>query len=119
MAKSKRKDAKLYPLRAFGAEDEDTIYTAEQFLPLPVKVPTRSILLAIFLLLGGTVLLLFGCLAFLGHIGSHDEKENKWLSMIIVGSIMTLPGGYHTYLAFQAWREVPGYSFADIPSFDD
>lgn len=41
------------------------------------------------------------------------------MPMMIIGSLMFIPGSYHTYLAVQAWRRAPGYSYNDIPSYED
>jgi len=48
-----------------------------------------------------------------------QEGDDRWLSMIILGSLMFIPGSYHTYIAVQTWRGVPGYHYDDIPHYDD
>ena len=35
--------------------------------------------------------------------------------MIIIGSIIFLPGFYFTRIAYKAWKGVEGFSFSDIP----
>jgi hypothetical protein len=37
--------------------------------------------------------------------------------MIVIGSLMFIPGSYHTFLAYHAWKGTPGYSFNDVPDF--
>jgi len=39
--------------------------------------------------------------------------------MLVLGALAFIPGSYHVYIAFYAWREAPGYSFEDIPDFND
>ena len=66
----------------------------------------------IFLILG-TFFLLHACAKLLedGISGSYE--------FFLLGSIMFIPGSYHTFLAAMAWRGEPGYSFEDVAVFDD
>jgi hypothetical protein len=36
--------------------------------------------------------------------------------LFIIGSLLFLPGVYHVYIAYCAWRQFEGYSFDDIPT---
>jgi hypothetical protein len=36
--------------------------------------------------------------------------------LFIIGSLLFLPGFYHVYIAYMAWRKFEGYSFEDIPN---
>lgn len=38
--------------------------------------------------------------------------------MLILGSLMFIPGFYHVRIAYYAWKGYRGYSFEDIPAFD-
>ena len=102
-------------------EDEDD--DAHKYIPgqfrLPErKFPKKAILLAVVLFVVGSAFLIMGSLIFTGFIGS-EEGDNRWLSMIILGALTFIPGAYHTNIAYQTWRGTPGYSYADIPDFDD
>ncbi|XP_042903770.2 transmembrane protein 230, partial [Parasteatoda tepidariorum] len=80
------------------------------------KFPWGGILLAIFLLVAGTVLIVFSCLLFTGHIsGSH--ADGAWPCMIL-GMLMFIPGIYHVRIAWLAFRGYPGYVYEDIPNFE-
>ncbi len=47
----------------------------------------------------------------LGLSGSYE--------FFLLGSIMFIPGSYHTFLAFMAFRGAEGYSFDDVSVFDE
>eukprot|EP00053_Salpingoeca_punica_P015986 m.149098 g.149098 ORF g.149098 m.149098 type:complete len:112 (-) comp16848_c1_seq5:776-1111(-) len=89
----------------------------EQFVQPEPRVPTKSIMYAIALFVVGSLLLTIGLLTYLEKIDSNDP--DKWLAMIIIGSLMFIPGSYHTYLAYYAWQQYPGFSYADIPDIDN
>ncbi|XP_008483094.1 transmembrane protein 230 [Diaphorina citri] len=80
------------------------------------KVPWKAIALAVFLAIGGMVQLTAGVLIFTGHIGK--EYEDRFWPFLILGVIMFLPGAYHLFVAFAAYKNIPGYSFSSIPDFD-
>jgi len=71
-------------------------------------VPKRAVALAVGLFLAGCALLTSGLLMWY-------EGFPHALSMIIIGSIIFLPGFYFTRIAYKAWRGVEGFSFSDIP----
>lgn len=48
-----------------------------------------------------------------------DEGISKAYEFFLIGSIMFIPGSYHTFLACMAWRKEDGYSFEDVAIFDD
>lgn len=87
-----------------------------QFVAPAQKVPWKAITLATLLLVVGSFLLIFGILVVSGHI-SLEYSDRMW-PMIILGLLMFIPGAYHVRIAYYAYKEVPGYSFDDIPEFD-
>ncbi|KAL3278858.1 hypothetical protein HHI36_016378 [Cryptolaemus montrouzieri] len=87
-----------------------------QFAKPAQSVPWKAIALATLLLVVGSFLLLFGILVVSGHI-SLQNSDRMW-PMIILGALMFIPGAYHVRIAYYAYKEVPGYSFDDIPEFD-
>ncbi|XP_071476238.1 transmembrane protein 230-like [Diadema setosum] len=92
-------------------------YTPLQFKKKPPKIPWRSIGVAIILFIMGTVLLTVGALLFTGVI-PNDNEDRLWPIMIL-GVLLFIPGAYHVRLAFYAYRGYKGYSFEDIPDYDD
>jgi hypothetical protein len=36
----------------------------------------------------------------------------------ILGSILFIPGSYHTFIAVMAYRQVEGYTFDEVSVFD-
>jgi hypothetical protein len=44
-----------------------------------------------------------------------DNPEGHWVALIVLGVLTFIPGFYHTYIGFMAWRGYRGYSFNDLP----
>lgn len=98
----------------------DTVdtYHDEQFTDsTPAKIPIRSIALATFLFLVGSVLLVLAGLLVGGVFG--DTPDASAMPLLIIGALTFIPGFYHVRLAYYAWKGYYGYSFSDIPSYDD
>ncbi|ESN98237.1 hypothetical protein HELRODRAFT_84739 [Helobdella robusta] len=88
-----------------------------QFKGPPEKVPYKAITLACVLFIFGFLLILIGSLLLSGHINA-EYSDRTW-PLLILGSLMFIPGSYHVYIAYKAWKGAEGYSFDDIPEFDD
>ncbi|XP_068745362.1 transmembrane protein 230-like [Montipora capricornis] len=94
----------------------DDGYIDAQFIKPPPKIPWKAIFLAIFLFSVGTMLLIVGSLLFTGYF---DVKyADRTYPLLILGSLMFIPGFYHVRIAYYAWKGYRGYSFEDIPNFD-
>ncbi|KAI7754911.1 hypothetical protein M8C21_027021 [Ambrosia artemisiifolia] len=76
------------------------------------KVPWKSIVLALFLLLFGCVLLLLSLFIFTGHMGGDRSQA---YGLFGLGTLTFLPGFYETRIAYYSWRGAQGYRFAAIP----
>lgn len=77
-------------------------------------IPWRSIALALFLLLLGSILLCFSILIFTGHMGGEQSQAYGLLGL---GIVSFLPGYYETRIAYYSWRGAQGYRFASIPAY--
>lgn len=107
-------------LRKAEKYDKDG-FRQEQFArdtPVVTKVPYKSILLAVCLFTLGSILLTVGSLLVAGII-IPAEYADRTIPVLILGVIAFLPGSYHTYLAWATYKQYAGYSYSDIPSFDD
>ncbi|XP_060525917.1 transmembrane protein 230-like isoform X2 [Cylas formicarius] len=74
----------------------DNGFVDAQFQIPAQQIPWKSIMLASLLLI---------------------YPDRMW-PMIILGILMFIPGAYHVRIAYYAYKEVPGFSFDDIPEFD-
>lgn len=113
--------AEYIRLRQCRHKDDTSGFRAEQFSGSSArtpKVPYKSIILAALLFFIGTILLVVGSLLVTGSI-IPAEYADRTIPVLILGVIAFLPGSYHTYLAWAAFRQYHGYSYQDIPSFDD
>ncbi|CAF4950944.1 unnamed protein product [Pieris macdunnoughi] len=96
--------------------NDDSGFCDSQFEVPPQKIPWKAIALAAFLFIVGTVLLTVGLLIVTGHIDT--KYSDRFWPIILLGCIMFLPGAYHVRIAYYAYKEYPGYSFADIPEYE-
>lgn len=87
-----------------------------QFERPPPKIPYKAIVLATVLFAGGTLLIVIGALLVTGDISSK-YSDRTW-PVLILGSLMFIPGAYHVRIAYYAYKGYEGYSFEDIPDFD-
>ncbi|KAK4882344.1 hypothetical protein RN001_005663 [Aquatica leii] len=94
----------------------DNGFVDAQFAHPPPKIPWKAVTLATMLFVAGSSLLIIGSLIVSGKIDSK-YADRMW-PMIILGILMFIPGAYHVRIAYYAFRQVPGYSFDDIPEFD-
>uniref|UniRef100_A0A3Q4I150 Transmembrane protein 230 n=2 Tax=Pseudocrenilabrinae TaxID=318546 RepID=A0A3Q4I150_NEOBR len=96
------------------ATDDDG-YIDLQFKKSPPKVPYKAIALATILFLIGSLLIIIGALLLAGYFGHTDRT----VPVLIIGILVFLPGFYHLRIAYYASKGYPGYSYDDIPDFDD
>ncbi|XP_073509751.1 transmembrane protein 230 [Phyllobates terribilis] len=97
--------------------DTDDGYIDLQFKRSPPKIPYKAIALATILFLIGTLLIVIGSLLLTGHIGSGGNE--RAIPVLIIGILVFLPGFYHLRIAYYASKGYRGYSYDDIPDFDD
>ncbi|XP_054906874.1 transmembrane protein 230b [Poeciliopsis prolifica] len=98
------------------ATDDDG-YIDLQFKRSPPKVPYKAIALASVLFLIGSTLIIIGALLLAGYFGVTNS--DRTVPVLIIGIIVFLPGIYHLRIAYYASKGYPGYSYEDIPDFDD
>ncbi|XP_031562262.1 transmembrane protein 230-like [Actinia tenebrosa] len=103
-------------VKYYKLSGEDDGYVDAQFIKPPPKVPLKAICLAAVLFSVGTILLVVGSLLFTGHF--NVKYADRTYPLLILGSLMFIPGFYHVRLAYYAWKGYKGYSYDDIPDFD-
>ncbi|KAG8440914.1 hypothetical protein GDO86_006593 [Hymenochirus boettgeri] len=97
--------------------DTDEGYIDLQFKKSPPKIPYKAIALATVLFMIGTLLILIGSLMITGYIGNGGNE--RAIPILIIGILVFLPGFYHLRIAYYAYKGYRGYSYDDIPDFDD
>ncbi|KAG0281857.1 hypothetical protein BGZ96_000997 [Linnemannia gamsii] len=109
-----------FPRRAnqYLQQQDDIGYTDGQFMAPAPKIPWKSIVLAVILLLIGIVGLTIGSLLKTGILVSPDWLD-KGTVLLVLGALCFIPGSYHVGLAYYAYQEYEGYSFSHIPDLDD
>ena len=78
-----------------------------------VKIPYKTILIAFIFLCVGSVLLWLGINELL-ETGATEAWEK-----IILGSILFIPGSFHSFLAFMAIKGVDGYDYEHLTVFEN
>ncbi|KAJ5067849.1 hypothetical protein M0811_03039 [Anaeramoeba ignava] len=94
------------------SNEKNKTKTFKQKIPPQVK---KAIYLAIFLLVGGSILIVFGVLFHLEKFS--EEFQDRGIPLIILGSLMFLPGFYESMIAYYSYKGYPGYSYDSIPEF--
>ncbi|GAB0099699.1 hypothetical protein DMENIID0001_155860 [Sergentomyia squamirostris] len=117
---SRRRPA--YEYKRLPQQDETMVrdrvdgFTADQFRKPPPKFPWKAIIFSTFLCITGAVSLVFAVLISIGYI--HERYLDRQLPLLILGSIMFIPGCYHVVVAYRAFMHHPGFTYDDIPDFD-
>ncbi|XP_073065166.1 uncharacterized protein [Primulina eburnea] len=78
------------------------------------KIPWKSIILALFLLLLGCLLLLLSLFILTGHM---EGESSQAYGLLGLGFLTFLPGFYETRIAYYSWRGAQGYRFSSIPDY--
>ena len=91
-------------------------FQACQFERLPVAIPWKAIAYAAALLLLGSLLLGTGCLIVAGYLDPETHNERFW-PLILLGSLLFIPGSYHTYFAYKAYSGDPDWAWEEFPDF--
>jgi len=95
---------------------EEQQYTDSQFKEKPPKAPVQAIILATVLFIAGSIMITLGALMLTGYIKTQ-YSDRTW-PLILVGTILFLPGFFHVRIAYWAYKGSKGFSFEDIPDLD-
>jgi len=72
----------------------------------------KTVTAAILLFTIGSVMIYYGVQAL-------AEDKDRAIAMLVIGSISFLPGIWSTWMLLCAWLRIPGYSYDQLPSYDD
>uniref|UniRef100_A0A8C0W8A6 Transmembrane protein 230 n=1 Tax=Castor canadensis TaxID=51338 RepID=A0A8C0W8A6_CASCN len=95
----------------------DDGYIDLQFKKSPPKIPYKAIALATVLFLIGAFLIIIGSLLLSGYFSKGEA--DRAIPVLIIGILVFLPGFYHLRIAYYASKGYRGYSYDDIPDFDN
>lgn len=84
----------------------------------PIKAPVKSICVAVILFVLGTIMLTLGSLMLAGVI-NQGGGSFRAAPLMIIGSIIFIPGAYNVRTAYYAWKGYHGYNFSDIAGFGE
>ena len=99
-----------------GPQERSDEFLTQQYEKPPTKVPWKAVIYALILFILGCILLTAGCLIVTGHIDPVKHNERFW-PLILLGSLMFIPGSYHTYFAYKAFTGDPDWDFEEFPDF--
>lgn len=99
------------------SNEVDVDYRDEQFEERSPTVPVKSIALAILLFLIGSVMLTLSGLIMGGVFG--EIPDYSVTPLFILGLVTFIPGFYHVRIAYCVFRGYRGYSYHDIPHYND
>lgn len=78
----------------------------------PKKRIVKTVTAAIVLFTVGSIMI------WLGTKNLYVDRERA-IAMLVLGSLMFIPGSYASFILFGAWRRWAGYRYEDLPSYDD
>ena len=82
--------------------------------------PPKTTVAAVGMLVVGSIFLALGIVTFLTNVmGSKSDDRDRGLAMIVLGSLMFIPGSYASCVLYGAYRGWPGYEYSQVPSYDD
>lgn len=97
----------------------DDDYYDDQFEDTaPIKPPIKSICIAIILFVLGTIMLTVGSLMMAGIINQRGGSFRA-APLMVIGSIIFIPGAYNVRTAYYAWKGYKGFSYSDIAGFGE
>ena len=84
----------------------------------PIKPPIKSICIAVILFVLGTIMLTVGSLMLAGVI-KQGGGSFRAAPLMVIGSIIFIPGAYNVRTAYYAWKGYRGFSYSDIAGFGE
>lgn len=97
----------------------DGLYYDDQFEDTtPIKPPIKSICIAVILFVLGTIMLTMGSLMLAGVI-KQGGGSFRAAPLMVIGSIIFIPGAYNVRTAYYAWKGYSGFSYSDIAGFGE
>ena len=76
------------------------------------KFPVRSAIVAGFLLIVGITCLIIGLVHMVTGAGGSV------FAFVLIGGILVIPGGYQSWIIWNAWRRKPGFSFSQLAAYE-
>jgi len=110
-----------------GSETDGEVQTFDMLLKHRARMPSlvhmpppRTTLAAVGMLVVGSIFLVLGIVTFLTNaMGNKADDRDRGTAMIVLGSLMFIPGSYASCILYGAYRGWPGYEYSQVPSYDD
>ena len=83
--------------------------------PLTPRTTLWVLALAVF----GAVFLILGISEYTTSIFRMGGDASIGLSMVVLGALMFVPGSYGSWIIYGTYRGWSGYSYNQIPNYDD
>lgn len=87
-----------------------------QYRTPATRIPWRALLLAGILFFFGVVLMVAAAFMIF-NVTDVSHTDRIW-AIFALGVILFVPGAYHVFIAYHAFKGDQGFSFDDIPDFD-
>ena len=84
------------------------------------KVPYKTIFVSVLFFIIGTIFLYLGIEDYMevGGFSSDSRPGQEPYEKLILGSILFIPGSFHTFIAIMACLNKDGYSYQDVSTFE-
>ena len=84
------------------------------------KIPYKTIAISVLFFIVGTIFLWMGIEDYIevGGFTSSSRPGQEPYEKLLLGSILFIPGSFHTFIAMMACLNKEGYSYQDVSSFE-
>ena len=78
------------------------------------KIPYKTIFIILLLLCSSILFIYTGI-----HKYTENEKWTVWLSYLVLGIMLIIPGGYYSFFLINILIGTAGYEYSDLPDLSE
>ena len=78
------------------------------------KIPYKTIFIILLLLCSSILFIYTGI-----HKYTENEKWTVWLSYLVLGIMLVIPGGYYSFFLINILIGTAGYEYSDLPDLSE